>query len=59
MVYLQLNGLIVEGETVTEIHMKAEIKRYPRRCVHQSRPAVKESDVITEIVNEIYKKIKE
>lgn len=58
MVYIVLNGLLVEAETVTEVHLKAEIK-----CYHHVRPrkkyrSLKEDDMITEIVREVMKQMK-
>lgn len=58
MVYIVLNGLLVEAETVTEVHLKAEIKRYHRVYPRKKHRSLKEDDTITEIVREIMKQMK-
>lgn len=57
MIYLMLNGLLVEGETVTEIHMRAEFKRY--NAVKRDMVELTDDDTITQIVREVVKQIKE
>lgn len=59
MIYLVVNGLLVEGETVAEIHMRATIKHYDAHKEHHPRESFKEDDTITSIMREIFKELKE
>ena len=58
MVYIVVNGLLVEVETVTEIHMQIEARR--RRVVYPRKKckSLKEDDIITDIVREAIKQMK-
>lgn len=58
MVYIVVNGLIVEAKTVTEIHMQMEVKRH--RVVYSIKKykSLKEDDTITDIVREAIKQMK-
>lgn len=60
MVHIVVNGLIVEAETVTEVHLQMEAKRYriqrPRLEPRRVRK-VEEESPLTDIVREIFNEI--
>lgn len=58
MVYIVVNGLIVEAKTVTEIHMQMEVKRHRVVYSRKKYKSLKEDDTITDIVREAIKQMK-
>ena len=60
MIHIVVNGLIVEAETVTEVHLQMEVKRYqiqrPRLEAKRVRKAEEESP-LTDIFRELYNEI--
>lgn len=58
MVYIVVNGLLVEVETVTEIHMQVEVRRHRVVYPRKKCKSLKEDDIITDIVREAIKQMK-
>lgn len=58
MVYIVVNGLLVEAETVTEIHMQVEVRRHRVVYPRKKCKSLKEDDIITDIVREAIKQMK-
>lgn len=58
MVYIVVNGLIVEAKTVTEIHMQMEVERHRVVYSRKKYKSLKEDDTITDIVREAIKQMK-
>lgn len=58
MMYIVVNGLIVEAKTVTEIHMQMEVKRHRVVYSRKKYKSLKEDDTITDIVREAIKQMK-
>lgn len=58
MVYIVVNGLLVEAETVTEIHMQVEVRRHKVVYPRKKHTSLKEDDIITDIVREAIKQMK-
>lgn len=58
MVYIVVNGLLIEAETITEIHLQMEIKRHTVVYPRKKHKSLKEDDTITDIVREVVKQMK-
>lgn len=58
MVYIVVNGLLVEVETVTEIHMQVEVRRHRVVYPRKKCKSLKKDDIITDIVREAIKQMK-
>lgn len=58
IVYIVVNGLLVEVETVTEIHMQVEVRRHRVVYPRKKCKSLKEDDIITDIVREAIKQMK-
>lgn len=58
MMYIVVNGLLVEAETVTEIHMQVEVRRHKVVYSRKKYKSLKEDDTITDIVREAIKQMK-
>lgn len=61
MIYIIINGLLVEAETVVEIHLQMAVKkRYPeRQHISPTRHhKTEENSVLTDIIREVFNEIK-
>lgn len=58
MVYIVGNDLLVEAETVTEIHMQVEVRQHRVVYSRKKCKSLKEDDIITDIVREAIKQMK-
>lgn len=58
IVYIVVNGLLVEVETVTEIHMQVEVRRHRVVYPRKKCKSLKEDDIIIDIVREAIKQMK-
>lgn len=58
MVYIVVNDLLVEAETITEIHMQVEVRRHRVVYPRKKCKSLKGDDIITDIVREAIKQMK-
>lgn len=58
MVHMLVNGLLIEAESVMEIHMAIEMKRYEIPKPVQRHVTEPDNEIITDIVREVLKQLK-
>lgn len=56
MIYIQINGLLIEGESVVQVHAHMEIKHYHHHSSNTTQQ-LPDDDTITQIMRDVLKSI--